>query len=61
MFIWLFVTDEEWDYSVEPALRTIKEVELFEISVVSIPAYEDTEASLVRDKDFEKKSKLEQL
>ncbi len=49
-----FVTDEEWDYSVEPALRTIKEVELFEISVVSIPAYEDTEASLVRDKDFGK-------
>ena len=49
-----FVTDEEWDYSVEPALRTIKEVELFEISVVSIPAYDDTEASLVRDKDFGK-------
>nr|DAH97909.1 MAG TPA: prohead serine protease [Caudoviricetes sp.] len=49
-----FVTDEEWDYSVEPALRTIKEVELFEISVVSIPAYEDTEASLVRNKDLGK-------
>lgn len=49
-----FVTDEEWDYSVEPALRMIKEVELFEISVVSIPAYEDTEASLVRNKDLGK-------
>lgn len=49
-----FVTGEEWDYSVEPALRTIKEVELYEISVVSIPAYDDTEASLVRDKDFGK-------
>ncbi|WP_285015586.1 HK97 family phage prohead protease [Lactococcus garvieae] len=49
-----FVTGEEWDYSVEPALRTIKEIELYEISVVSIPAYDDTEASLVRDKDFGK-------
>ncbi|WP_339000225.1 HK97 family phage prohead protease [Lactococcus garvieae] len=49
-----FVTEEAWDYSVEPALRTIKEVELFEISVVSIPAYDDTEASLVRDKDLGK-------
>lgn len=49
-----FVTGEEWDYSVDPALRTIKEVELYEISVVSIPAYDDTEASLVRDKDFGK-------
>lgn len=49
-----FVTGEEWDYSVEPALRIIKEVELFEISVVSIPAYEDTEASLVRNKDLGK-------
>lgn len=49
-----YVTGEIWDYSVEPALRTITEVELFEISVVSIPAYDDTEASLVRDKNFGK-------
>lgn len=43
---------EEWDYSVEPAKRTIMEVELLEISVVSIPAYEDTEVSLVRSKEI---------
>ncbi len=49
-----YVTGESWDYSVEPALRTITEVELFEISVVSIPAYDDTEASLVRDGSLEK-------
>lgn len=57
-----WITGEEWDYSVEPALRTIKEVELYEISVVSIPAYDDTEASLVRskeiDKEVEKRIKL---
>ncbi|WP_461220965.1 HK97 family phage prohead protease [Lactococcus cremoris] len=47
-----FITDEEWNYNVEPALRTIKEVELFEISIVSIPAYDDTEASLVRSKEI---------
>lgn len=49
-----FATEETWDYSVEPALRTIHEVELYEISVVSIPAYEDTEAALVRSKEIDK-------
>lgn len=46
--------EETWDYSVEPALRTLNEVELYEISVVSIPAYEDTEAALVRSKEIDK-------
>ena len=45
---------ETWDYSVEPALRSIHEVELYEISVVSIPAYDDTEAALVRSKEIDK-------
>ncbi|HDR4450756.1 HK97 family phage prohead protease [Bacillus cereus] len=49
-----WVTEEDWDYNVEPALRTVKEVELYEISVVSIPAYDDTEASLVRGKEIGK-------
>lgn len=47
------VTGEEWDYNEEPALRTITDVDLHEISVVSIPAYEDTEASLVRSKELD--------
>lgn len=45
-------TAEEWDYSVEPAHRTITKVDLFEVSVVSIPAYDDTEVSLVRSKEI---------
>ncbi|PEA97939.1 HK97 family phage prohead protease [Bacillus cereus] len=49
-----WITEENWDYNVEPALRTIKEVELYEISVVSIPAYDDTEVSLVRSKEIGK-------
>lgn len=49
-----WITEENWDYSVEPALRTIKEVELYEISVVSIPAYDDTEVSLVHSKEIGK-------
>ncbi|MGM2720548.1 HK97 family phage prohead protease [Bacillus cereus group sp. Bce031] len=32
----------------------MKEVELYEISVVSIPAYVDTEVSLVRSKEIGK-------
>lgn len=47
-------TEETWDYNSEPALRTINEAELYEISVVSIPAYEDTEAALVRSKEIDK-------
>lgn len=54
-----YVTEETWDYSVEPALRTIKEVDLYEISVVSIPAYDDTEVSLVRSKELAQKLKFE--
>jgi uncharacterized protein len=49
-----WVTEETWDYSVEPYVRTVNAVELFEISVVSIPAYDDTEASLVRSKELDK-------
>jgi len=49
-----FVTGEEWDYNSEPALRTITDVDLYEISVVSIPAYDDTEAALVRSKEIDK-------
>ena len=49
-----FATEETWDYSVEPAIRTVSEVELYEISVVSIPAYDDTEAALVRSKEIDK-------
>lgn len=45
---------ERWDYSQEPALRTLEEVELYEISIVSIPAYDDTEAALVRSKEIDK-------
>lgn len=45
-------TEEQWDYNVEPAKRTILEVDLFEISVVSIPAYEDTEVNVIRSKEL---------
>lgn len=48
------VTKESWDYDVDPVQRTIEEVTLYEISVVSIPAYDNTEA-YVRDKFTEQK------
>ena len=41
-------TEETWDYNTDPVLRTVNEVELFEVSIVSLPAYEDTEATLAR-------------
>jgi uncharacterized protein len=47
-----YATNEAWDYAVEPAVRTLNEVELYEISVVSIPAYEYTEVAL-RSKEID--------
>jgi uncharacterized protein len=56
-----FATNDTWDYAVEPAVRTLNEVELYEISVVSIPAYEDTEVALRSkeiDEQVEKRIKI---
>ena len=43
-------TKETWDYNSTPVRRTVEEVELYEVSIVSLPAYQDTEASLSRSK-----------
>lgn len=45
---------ERWDFSQEPALRKLEEVNLWEITVTGIPAYDDTEAALVRSKEIDK-------
>ena len=37
-----FTREETWDYEEEPALRTLLDVELIEVSVVTFPAYPDT-------------------
>lgn len=57
-----FITQEELDWECEPALRTILEVDLYEVSIVSIPAYDDTEAAVMRGKQdknvFERRLKI---
>lgn len=40
------VTDQEWDEAGDTPLRTIRGVELFEVSVVTFPAYPATEVAL---------------
>jgi hypothetical protein len=40
------VTHDEWDESSNPPTRTIHKVDLFEVSAVAFPAYEDTELAL---------------
>lgn len=54
--------EESWNYDIEPAHRILQEVELFEISIVSLPAYDDTEVALVRSKELkasnEKRKKI---
>ncbi|MDH2998679.1 peptidase [Pasteurellaceae bacterium LFhippo2] len=38
----------EWDFSVEPNLRTVQQAELVEITVTSIPAYPDSNLEIVK-------------
>lgn len=40
------VTHDEWDESVEPAVRTIHGIELHEVSAVTWPAYADTSLAM---------------
>lgn len=37
---------QDWDDNEDPPLRTISEAELFDVSVVTYPAYEETEVGL---------------
>jgi HK97 family phage prohead protease len=42
-----FVTrKQEWDETVDPPLRTILEVDLYEVTITAFPAYPDTEIGL---------------
>jgi HK97 family phage prohead protease len=40
------VTKQEWDETVTPPVRTIMEVELYEVTVTASPAYDDTEVGM---------------
>lgn len=40
------VTHEEWDETQDPPLRTIHQVDLREVSIVSEPAYDDTSIAM---------------
>lgn len=51
-------TVQEWDDTVEPPLRTIKEAELFDVSIVTTPAYDGTEIGL-RSLDAHRKERKE--
>ncbi|MGY3527703.1 HK97 family phage prohead protease [Bradyrhizobium sp. USDA 4452] len=39
-------TKEQWDETVDPPLRTLQEVELLDVSIVTRPAYDDTEVGV---------------
>lgn len=46
------IVKEEWDYDVDPIHRKITEVKLWDVAVVTYPAYTETDASL-RSAGFE--------
>lgn len=39
-------TIDEWDETQDPPIRTVREAELYEISVVTSPAYPDTSVAV---------------
>jgi hypothetical protein len=47
-------TIEEWDDSGDTALRTIKEAKLYDVAIVTYPAYDDTEIGLRSLENFKK-------
>lgn len=56
MSIGFRVLRQEWDETVAPEKRTILEVELYEVSIVSMPAYDGTSIAL-RSRDDARKER----
>lgn len=52
------VTHDEWDETKDVPTRTIRAVDLFEVSAVAFPAYEGTDIAL-RSRDAAKKEQAE--
>jgi HK97 family phage prohead protease len=50
---------QEWDDTTDPPLRTILDVELFDVSVVTYPAYPDTSAAVRSLEAFRRQNKAE--
>lgn len=48
---------QEWDDTQDPPLRTIKKASLFDVSVVTMPAYEGTDIGLRSLEDVRKESR----
>jgi len=53
-------TKQEWDDTTEPPTRTIREVELFDVSIVTTPAYDGTSIAL-RSLDSARKERQRQV
>ena len=52
-------TQESWDFNQEPCLRTVSAAELFEVTVTSIPAYQESDIQIAKRSMLEAKAKLE--
>jgi phage head maturation protease len=50
-------TKQEWDETTDPPTRTITEVELFDVSIVTTPAYDGTSIALRSLDDARKEDK----
>lgn len=51
-------TTESWDFNQEPCIRTVNTAELFEITVTSMPAYQESDIQIAKRSMLEAKAKL---
>lgn len=52
-------TQESWDFNQEPCLRTVSAAELFEVTVTSIPAYQESDIQIAKRSMLEAKTRLQ--
>lgn len=54
------VLKQEWNESIEPHIRTLLEIELYEVSAVAFPAYDATELALRSSREVKDERESEQ-
>lgn len=52
-------TSESWDFNQEPCLRTVTNAEIYEVTVTSMPAYQESDIQIAKRSMIEAKAKLQ--
>ena len=52
-------TSESWDFNQEPCLRTVNSAEIYEVTVTSMPAYQESDIQIAKRSMLEAKAKFQ--